>query len=165
LEYLFGLTNEVFHILSEGRVFRGRPNRTTAVAIASALVMTGCSAQTTTTQAPTPAGAPVTAPDQIGCADVVGVVAETEDSGTYRFDVTVRSADTGWDKYADLWEVRAPDGSVVGQRVLAHPHVEEQPFTRSQSGISVPVGVDLVTVAARDSVAGYCGEVVEVSLP
>ncbi len=155
----------MFHILSEGKVFRGRPGRTTAVAIAAALVVIGCSAQTTTTEAPTPAGVSVTAPDQIGCADVVGVVAETEGSGAYRFDVTVRSADTGWDKYADLWEVRAPDGSVLGKRVLAHPHVAEQPFTRSQGGINVPVGVELVTVAARDSVAGYCGEVFEVSLP
>lgn len=90
------------------------------------------------------------------CADVVDVRVEGE-GNTYRFDVTVSSGDTGWDKYADAWEVRAPDGEVLGERVLLHPHETEQPFTRSLSGVVVPEGVDEVTVAARDSVNGYCG--------
>ncbi len=96
---------------------------------------------------------------------MVEVSVESEAAGTYRFDVTVASADTGWEKYADLWEVRAPDGSVLGTRVLAHPHVEEQPFTRSQSGIGIPDGVETVTVVARDSEAGFCGEPQEVEIP
>jgi len=85
--------------------------------------------------------------------------------GNYTFDVTVRSADTGWDKYADRWEVTATDGAVLGTRVLAHPHVDEQPFTRSQSGIVIPDGIDRVIVRARDSVEGFCGAVVEVVVP
>lgn len=99
------------------------------------------------------------------CADVLDVIVSAEGEGTYRFDVTVRSPDTGWDKYADLWEVRDPSGRVLGERVLAHPHVEEQPFTRSQSGIEIPAGVAIVTVAARDSVAGFCGALYEVAVP
>jgi len=86
-------------------------------------------------------------------------------AGTFTFGVTVQSADTGWDKYADLWEVTVADGAVLGTRVLAHPHVDEQPFTRSQSGIVIPDGIDLVIVRARDSVEGFCGAVVEAAVP
>ena len=103
--------------------------------------------------------------DPNGCADVIDVVVADEGSRTYRFDVTVRSADTGEEKYADLWEVRAPDGTVLGRRELTHPHVEEQPFTRSQSGISIPGTVTVVTVVARDTVGGFCGEPFEISIP
>ena len=98
-----------------------------------------------------------------GCADVVGVVVAEAGEGV-RFDVTVASADTGWEKYADLWEVRAPDGTVLGSRILAHPHVDEQPFTRS-TVVEVPPDVSVVEVVARDSVEGFCGASVEVELP
>jgi hypothetical protein len=107
----------------------------------------------------------VTRASATGCADVVDVGLNREDSGSYRFEVTVLSADTGEEKYADRWEVRAPDGTVLGARVLTHPHVDEQPFTRSQSGISIPDEVSTVTVVARDSVEGFCGEALEVEVP
>lgn len=101
-----------------------------------------------------------------GCADVVDVEIEPGDDGTtFTFSATVASADTGWDKYADAWEVRAPDGDVLGVRELLHPHVDEQPFTRSLAGVDIPGDVDRVTVAARDSVEGFCGEVFEVPVP
>ncbi len=98
-----------------------------------------------------------------GCADVVDVVV-TDDGATHTFAVSVESADTGWDKYADAWEVRSVDGTVLGVRQLLHPHVDEQPFTRSLSGVVIPDGVDEVTVAARDSVAGFCGRTLTVAL-
>jgi hypothetical protein len=100
-----------------------------------------------------------------GEADVVAARAFSEGAGTYRFDVTVRHADTGWDHYADRFEVLAPDGAVLGVRTLYHPHVEEQPFTRSLSGVRVPDGLDRVRVRARDSVHEYGGAEVEVDLP
>ena len=71
-----------------------------------------------------------------GEADVVAVEAAREDPGTWRFDVTVAHGDEGWDHYADKWEVLAPDGRVLGARVLLHPHVGEQPFTRSLGGVA-----------------------------
>ena len=37
-------------------------------------------------------------------ADVIGISVSGE-PGSYRFSLTVRSPDTGWDRYADLWEV------------------------------------------------------------
>ena len=99
-----------------------------------------------------------------GCADVVGVDVEEDGSG-FTFAVTVRSADTGWEKYADAWVVLAPSGETLGERVLAHPHVDEQPFTRSQRGIVIPEGLSEVEVAARDSVAGFCGATMVVAVP
>ncbi len=77
--------------------------------------------------------------------------------GSYRFDVMVLHADTGWSHYADRWEVVAPGGTVLGTRVLHHPHVGEQPFTRSLGGVRIPEGVTSVAVRARDSVHGYGG--------
>lgn len=99
-----------------------------------------------------------------GCANVVGV--EVEPVGdTFRFDVTVRSADTGPEKYADAWEIRTPDGQALGVRELLHDHVGEQPFTRSLTGVVIPEGVDRVVVAARDSEAGFCGQTIVAVVP
>jgi len=100
-----------------------------------------------------------------GEADVVGVEVAKEGEGRFRFDVTVRHADEGWDHYADRWEVRGPDGDVFGVRKLAHPHVNEQPFTRSLSGVAIPADVGEVRVRARDSVHGYGGAQMTVAVP
>jgi len=141
-------------------------SRGVALALAACgLVLAGCAGSAGTSNAAVPPTTTVAADDSAGCADVVNVAVTLEDSGTYRFDVTVRSADTGPEKYADLWEVRAPDGTVLGKRVLTHPHVDEQPFTRSQGGIAVPAEIGSVTVVARDSVAGFCGIAGEVEVP
>ena len=99
-----------------------------------------------------------------GEADVVGVKAQQEAAGTWRFDVTVRHADEGWDHYADKWVVEGPEGALYGERVLLHPHETEQPFTRSQTGIEIPDDIATVTVRARDSVHGFDGVGMEVDL-
>lgn len=99
-----------------------------------------------------------------GCADIVGVTITPESGGSLRFDVTVASDDLGWDKYADLWEIRTVDGSVVAFRELTHPHVDEQPFTRSLTGVTLPDTVTGVVVAARDSAAGFCGRTMTVEV-
>jgi hypothetical protein len=116
------------------------------------LVVSACSGESETVDEPE------------GCADVIGVEIVEED-GLFLISATVSSADTGDEKYADAWEVRSPDGTVLGERVLAHPHVGEQPFTRAQSGIEIPDDVAVVTVAAHDSVVGFCGETVDAPVP
>jgi len=100
-----------------------------------------------------------------GEADVVSVKITKQGEGRFRFDVTVRHDDEGWDHYADRWEVRGPDGAVLGVRELAHPHVNEQPFTRSLSGVEIPADVAEVRVRARDSVHGYGGAEKTVAVP
>lgn len=99
-----------------------------------------------------------------GEADVVDASAE-KTAGTWRFDVTVAHGDEGWDHYADAWRVKGPDGTVYGTRELLHPHVTEQPFTRSLSGVEIPEGVTTVVVEARDSVHGWGGKTLEIELP
>ncbi|MDX1710217.1 MAG: hypothetical protein R3316_03670 [Rhodovibrionaceae bacterium] len=101
---------------------------------------------------------------QAGEADVLEVQAVPLGGGTWRFSVTVEHADEGWDHYADKWDVLAPDGTVLGTRVLHHPHENEQPFTRSLGGVEVPEGMTQVRVRAHDSEHGYGGREVTVTL-
>ncbi len=98
-----------------------------------------------------------------GEAQVEAVRARPDGDGTWRFDVTVRHADEGWDHYADAFTVATVDGQLLGTRTLLHPHVEEQPFTRSLGQVAVPAGVETVVVRAHDSVHGE-GAAVEVEL-
>jgi hypothetical protein len=100
-----------------------------------------------------------------GEADVVDVKVRRNSGGTYDFDVTVKSVDKGWNHYADAFEVLAPDGRVLGRRVLFHPHETEQPFTRDLYGVTIPAGVTRVTVRARHKPEGYGGETMSVPLP
>ena len=101
-----------------------------------------------------------------GQADVLGVeIRPAGDVDRFDIDVTLRHADAGWDHYADRWEVLAPDGAVLGTRVLAHPHVQEQPFTRSLSSLHIPGGYTWIRVRAHDLVHGYGGREVTLGVP
>lgn len=100
-----------------------------------------------------------------GEADVTDVRLKKDGKGTYQVSVTVRHADTGWEHYADKWDVLGPDGAILGTRVLLHPHVEEQPFTRSLGGLRIPEGVSDVTIRAHDKVHGYGGREMTVKVP
>ncbi len=75
--------------------------------------------------------------------------------GGWTFSVTLRHGDTGWDDYADGWRVVTGAGEILGTRTLYHPHVNEQPFTRSLSGVGVPDGVTEVFIEARTNVDGW----------
>ncbi len=99
-----------------------------------------------------------------GEADVVKVEIEKAGDGTYRFNVRVFHQDEGWQHYVDKWEILDPDGSVLATRVLYHPHVNEQPFTRSLSGVKVPAGLTSLSVRAHDSVHEYGGKMIEIDL-
>lgn len=88
--------------------------------------------------------------------DAVIEAVEARPSGdAWIFSVTLSHGDTGWDDYADGWRVVQEDGTELGLRVLHHPHVEEQPFTRSLSGVSIPDGVSTVYVEARTNTGGW----------
>lgn len=80
------------------------------------------------------------------------------------FSVTLSHPDTGWDHYADGWEVLDADGNSLGIRELLHPHVTEQPFTRSLSGVQIPEGVEVVYIRARCNVDGWSDILIEVPL-
>ncbi len=100
-----------------------------------------------------------------GEVEIVDAVAYRDPGDKWRFDVTLKHGDTGWDHYADQWEVLAPDGSLLGTRTLYHPHVNEQPFMRSLSGVPVPAELDHVMIRARDSLHGHGPDLFRVDLP
>lgn len=104
-------------------------------------------------------------PALAGEADVLKVDVSCSDDSKCDFDVTVKHADEGWDHYANRWEVVSPDGTILATRVLAHPHVNEQPFTRSMRSVEIPRTVSEVTVRAHDSVHKFGGKEITVKLP
>jgi hypothetical protein len=83
---------------------------------------------------------------------------------TWTFDVTLEHDDSGWDHYADGWRVLDPSGKELGLRKLVHPHVNEQPFTRSLSGVRIPTGVTEVGIQASDTVDGWSSSIKTVKL-
>ena len=99
-----------------------------------------------------------------GEADVVQVVVQRE-GNSYTFNVTVAHSDEGWQHYADGWDIVAPDGHIIATRTLYHPHVNEQPFTRSLSGAAIDSRIETVTIRAHDLVHGYGGKEIIVRLP
>ncbi|MEM1064675.1 MAG: hypothetical protein AAF771_05995 [Pseudomonadota bacterium] len=114
------------------------------------LLIAACSAVATTA---------IADPAQIVEIDAV------ERGGAWQFSVTLLHEDTGWDDYADGWRIEAPDGTVLGTRELLHPHVNEQPFTRSLSGVEVPEDLGEIVVRARTNVDGWDDATVSAELP
>ena len=118
------------------------------------------------------ASPPTSAPStSIANADVTYVRAVQATNGNWTFRVTVSHPDTGWDDYANGWDILLPDGTKLKvqesdefTRLLTHPHENEQPFTRSQSGIVIPEDVTQVIVRAHDIVDGFGGQEIVVDL-
>ncbi len=109
--------------------------------------------------------------DPAANADVLFVRAVQADNGSWTFHVTISHPDTGWEDYADGWDVITQEGLILKRntsdpftRLLLHPHENEQPFTRSQNNIIVPGGITTVIVRAHDIVDGFGGKEVIVNL-
>lgn len=105
------------------------------------------------------------APAFAGDADVTNITIRRGQGALFNLDVTVRSADTGWERYADRIEALAPDGTVLGTRVLDHPHDTEQPFTRDLYDLRVPPGISQIVVRAHFKPTGFGGATMTVTLP
>jgi hypothetical protein len=100
-----------------------------------------------------------------GGADVVGVEIVKTSTDTFKFSVTIKHDDSGWKHYADKWDVTGPGEIILGTRTLYHPHVDEQPFTRNLTNVSVDSTVQEISVRAHCSVHGYSGKTMTVKLP
>jgi hypothetical protein len=100
-----------------------------------------------------------------GDANVIQVNPSCTKELVCSFAVTVEHADSGWDHFANKWDVLTTDGTVVASRELLHPHENEQPFTRSLQDVKLPAGTKDVDVRAHDSVHGYGGQTIRVSIP
>ncbi|APW64336.1 MULTISPECIES: hypothetical protein [Arcobacteraceae] len=90
---------------------------------------------------------------------VVDVKANCNANKVCTFNVTLEHEDTGWKHYANKWEIYTPKGKLLASRTLYHPHVNEQPFTRSLSGVIIPKGLNKVIVKGHDLVHGYSDDV------
>lgn len=95
---------------------------------------------------------------------VVSNVNVSKSGGAWNFDVTISHGDTGWENYADAWRILDNNGKELAIRNLAHPHVDEQPFTRSLSGIRIPDDVTEVGIQAHDTVNGWSPNVKKIQL-
>ncbi len=93
--------------------------------------------------------------DETELANVIGAEAGGN-SGGYTFSVRISSPDTGCDQYADWWEVLDEEGNLIYRRILAHSHVNEQPFVRSGGPVAVTAD-DIVWVRAHMNPGGYGG--------
>lgn len=98
-----------------------------------------------------------------GEADVVDATVSC--AQTCNFSATVRHADSGWDHYANRWDVVSLEGKVLATRTLLHPHENEQPFTRSLGGVKLPAGTRQVVIRAGDLVHGLGGKTITLDIP
>ncbi|MFK7939394.1 MAG: hypothetical protein AB8B82_08450 [Roseovarius sp.] len=104
-----------------------------------------------------------TAPLWAGSPEIVDAKI-TKQGMNWRIEVTLLHEDTGWEHFADGWEVLDADGRVLGYRKLHHPHVEEQPFTRSLSNLMLPDGTRELFIRAHCSKKGWNSETVRIEL-
>ena len=93
-----------------------------------------------------------------GGADVIDASAMRESNGRYTVSATILHKNEGWKHYVNRFEVLTPDGKLIGARYLGHPHVNEQPFTRSATSVKVPEGINEIRIRAHDNVHGFSGK-------
>ncbi len=82
----------------------------------------------------------------------------------WRVSVTLSHDDTGWEHFADSWRIEDAEGKVIAVRKLMHPHVDEQPFTRSWSSVVLPDGTREIFVRAHCSKGGWHDETTRVKI-
>ncbi|MFM2356151.1 MAG: hypothetical protein RLZZ528_1887 [Pseudomonadota bacterium] len=82
----------------------------------------------------------------------------------WTIEVTIAHPDTGWDHFAKGWSVSTEDGTELGYRELAHPHVDEQPFTRSLEAVQIPEGTRVLVIRAKCSMTGWASETFRLTL-
>ncbi len=99
-----------------------------------------------------------------GEADVVDVSIQPLGDNRYQISVTLSHADTGWEHYANAWEVLDEEGQLIGERILYHPHVNEQPFTRSLT-VTIAPEIKKISLRGKDNVHGYGGKIIQVPVP
>lgn len=90
------------------------------------------------------------------------VIHQSQD--TYSFNVELQHQDTGWEHYADTWRIVDQQGNILGTRVLYHPHVEEQPFTRSLNNVNIAQDINTIYIEAHDKVHGWSKHKLKIDL-
>lgn len=96
--------------------------------------------------------------------DVVDATLEATGE-TWTLSAAISSPYDSAERYADAFRAVTHDGTVLGVRELTHPHQDEQPFTRSLTGLEIPADVDTIVVEARDLANGWGGATVTLDVP
>lgn len=117
------------------------------------------------TEVAPPATAVATPTGEQRFPDVLTADIVRDDARSWTVSATISSPYDTTERYADAFRVLTPDGRELGVRVLTHPHQDEQPFTRSLSGVEIPVDVQTVVVQGRDLVHGWGGTTFTIVLP
>lgn len=99
-----------------------------------------------------------------GEADVID--AHVECSKNFcRFTVTIQHEDEGWEHYVNRFEIlNLEKNRILGHRRLRHPHVKEQPFTRTAS-VLFHEPIAEVVIRAYDTVHEYGGKEMILNVP
>ena len=79
---------------------------------------------------------------------IVKAEASLKTNQLFDIAVTIRHPDTGWDHYANEWIVVDGDGKEIAKRTLYHPHVNEQPFTRSIRDVLISTDENKIIIKA-----------------
>ncbi len=140
-----------------------QPWLTALFALALMIGGAGCAADQASDESATATGGQSTSDQRF--PDILEVQLVPKEDRVFDVQVTVSSPYDTPERYADGWRVLAPDGSVLGEHTLTHDHAAEQPFTRTQPGLTIPDGVTEVTVEGRDQEFGYGGGTVTVEVP
>jgi hypothetical protein len=107
-----------------------------------------------------------TAVNMTYAGDVQILAADFQNNGRnyWSVNVTLKHDDSGWDHYADNWRIVDHKGNILGDRILMHPHVGEQPFTRGLGNVTIPEGIKTVFIEAHDKVHGWTQNKLQVNL-
>jgi len=132
-----------------------------SLVLLAVVVLIGCSVlEDTFVQ--TPSG---TQPPTDRFPDILAVELRPQGDRVYDVAVTLSSPYDTPERYADGWRVLDPEGNVLGAHTLLHDHAAEQPFTRTQSGLHIPAGIDEITVEGRDQANGFGGLTLTTDVP
>ena len=96
--------------------------------------------------------------------EIIDATLKKNTDAMWSVSVTLKHADTGWDHYANNWRIINEKGNVIGDRVLYHPHVNEQPFTRSLSNVSIKETDRYLYIIAHDTINGWSPEKLKIDL-
>ena len=124
------------------------------------LILTSCSSDESQKSEPDSANNTPTPTTQEMTTSNDGVqkLITTGNENNYTFTVTLKSPDTGCDQYADWWEVIDLEGNLIYRRILAHSHVNEQPFTRSGGKVAISATTKVI-IRAHMNNSGYLPQV------
>ena len=94
--------------------------------------------------------------DFAGAADIVSVTVSGQPQA-YTFNVGISSPDKGCNQYANWWEVISEGEELLYRRILAHSHVNEQPFVRGGGPVAIKSD-EVVWIRAHMNNSGYSGD-------